>query len=102
MQDPFEKRNDGDQPQPIGVRVMPKDELALKKDSEQKGKVGKVSTQYSCVGSYVPVLRQSLLHVGSSLTPLHGSEQAVEPTEHKQGTVPPAQEKAGYVADSET
>ena len=28
--------------------------------------------------------------------------QAVEPTEHKQGTVPPAQEKAGYVADSET
>ena len=43
MQDPFEKRSDGDQPQPIGVRVMPKDELALKKDSEQKGKAGKVS-----------------------------------------------------------
>lgn len=42
MQDPFEKRSDGDQPQPIGVRVMPKDELALKKESEQKDKASKV------------------------------------------------------------
>ena len=102
MEDPFEKRSDGDQPQPIGVRVMPKDELALKKDSEQKGKVGKVSGHNSRIRSSVPVLRQLQLRFYPPLTALHGIEQAVEPTEHKQGTVPPAQEKAGYVADSET
>lgn len=76
--------------QPIGEKFMPKDEIQLKRESEQK-EGAQVKPQVSCHSSAEasePCLKQLC------------EAQAVEATQQKQGTVPPSQEKAGYVSVS--